>query len=209
MKTKQITFRGYYHESTTKNQVYLHHTAGNNNAEQVYQWWESTPVKVATCVVINDKGEIVQGFGSQYWAYHLGLTNDVFKKNGCNFIPLDKSSIGIEICNWGQLTKKGDKFYNYVGKEVKADEVCTLDKPFKGFKYFHDYTDAQIQAVKALLEHWGQKYGIDLTYHQDIWDVTPRALKNTNGIFTHNSVRYDKIDVYPHPKLAEMLKNLK
>jgi len=60
MKTKQITFRGYYHESTTKNQVYLHHTAGNNNAEQVYQWWESTPVKVATCVVINDKGEIVK-----------------------------------------------------------------------------------------------------------------------------------------------------
>lgn len=209
MKTTQITFRGYFHEAKNKSQVYLHHTAGNDNAQSVFGWWESQGKKIATCVVINSKGEIIQGFGSQYWGYHLGLTNDVFRKNGCTFIPLDKSSIGIEICCWGQLTKKGEKFYNYVGKEVPADEVCTLDKPFKGYKYFHNYTDAQIDAVEALLKHWGQKYGIDLTYHQDIWDVTPRALKNVNGVYTHNSVRYDKIDVYPHPKLVDMLKNLK
>lgn len=208
MKTRQITFRGYYHEPKSKSQIYLHHTAGGPSADQVYQWWDSNEVKVATCVVINSQGEIVQGFGSEYWAYHLGLTNDIFKKNGCTFIPLDKSSIAIEICNWGQLTKKGEKFFNYVGKEIPKDEVCTLDKPFKGFKYFHNYTDAQIESVKQLLLHWHKKYNISLQYHEDIWDVTPRALKNENGVFTHNSVRYDKIDVYPHPKLVEMLKSL-
>jgi len=33
-------------------------------------------------------------------------------------------------------------------------------------------------------------------------------LKGKAGVFTHNSVRKDKVDVYPHPKLIEMLKSL-
>ena len=103
MKTKQISFKGFYAQETNKSQIYLHHTAGGPSADQVYQWWESNPVRVATCVVIDASGEIVQGFKSEYWAYHLGLTNDVFKKNGCTFIPLDKSSIGIEICCWREV----------------------------------------------------------------------------------------------------------
>jgi hypothetical protein len=59
-----------------------------------------------------------------------------------------------------------------------------------------------------LLKLWKDKYGIDLTYNADIWDVTKRALSGENGVFTHNSVRKDKADVYPHPKLIEALKAL-
>jgi hypothetical protein len=33
-------------------------------------------------------------------------------------------------------------------------------------------------------------------------------LKNESGVFTHNSVRADKADVYPCPRLIEMLKSL-
>ena len=55
---------------------------------------------------------------------------------------------------------------------------------------------------------WKDKYKIPLTYNEDIWDVTTRALKGESGLFTHCSVRYDKVDVYPHPKLIEMLKSL-
>ena len=35
-----------------------------------------------------------------------------------------------------------------------------------------------------------------------------KADKNEKGIYTHNSVRRDKSDVYPCPRLIEMLKNL-
>jgi len=38
--------------------------------------------------------------------------------------------------------------------------------------------------------------------------VTPRALRGEAGVYTHNSVRYDKVDIYPHPKMIEMLKSL-
>ena len=79
---------------------------------------------------------------------------------------------------------------------------------YKGFKLWHKYTDEQINSVKDLLLLWGEKYGIDLTYNEDIWGVTKRALKGEEGVYTHNSVRPDKADVYPCPRLIEMLKSL-
>lgn len=216
MNIKNIEFSAsqYYAEEHPKKQIYIHHTAGNSNAEMVFKGWEGNPERIATCVAISGKGkttidgQIIQGFSSKYWAYHLGLKQDTFTKYGAKYQSLDKISIGIEICNWGQLTLKDGKFYNYVNREVPADEVCELATPYKGYKYYHNYTDAQIQSTKELLLLWKEKYNIPLTYNEDIWDITPRALKGEAGVFTHNSVRKDKVDIYPHPKMIEMLKSL-
>jgi hypothetical protein len=62
--------------------------------------------------------------------------------------------------------------------------------------------------VKDLLLLWKDKYNIPLKYNEDIWDVTSRALKGEPGVYTHNSVRTDKVDIYPHPKMIAMLKSL-
>lgn len=216
MNIKQVAFPAsqYFQEEHPKKQIYLHHTAGNANAEQVFAGWAANSEKIATCVSISGKGigardgEIVQGFSSKYWAYHLGLKQDTFTKAGVKYQSIDKISIGIEICNWGQLTLKDGKYYNYVNREVPASEVCTLEKPYKGFKYYHNYTDAQIASVKELLLLWKESYKIPLSYNEDIWDITKRALAGEPGVYTHNSVRKDKVDIYPHPKMIEMLKSL-
>lgn len=202
----------YIREEHPKTQIYLHHTAGNSSGVNVFQFWASNPERIATCVAISGKGsndgQIVQGFSSKYWAYHLGLKESTFDKYGVPFRSLDRISIGVEICNWGQLTRKGDKFFNYVNREVPVDEVIDLKTPYKGFRYFHNYTDAQIQSVKDLLLLWKDRYNIPLTYNEDIWGITTRALKGEPGVFTHNSVRTDKVDIYPHPKMIQMLKSL-
>lgn len=216
MNIRQVSFSAnqYIAEEHPKTQIYLHHTAGNANGEQVFKGWESNSERIATCVTISGKGpgcvdgEIIQGFSSKHWAYHLGLKESTFQKHGVAYKSLDKISIGIEVCNWGQLTLKDGKFYNYVNKEVPADQVCTLDTPHRGYKYYHNYTDAQIASIKDLLLLWKEKYNIPITYNPDIWDITTRALKGEKGVFTHNSVRTDKVDMYPHPKLIEMLKTL-
>jgi len=218
MKLTQTSFPAsqYLAEETPKKQIYIHHTAGNANPFAVFTGWASNPERIATCVSVGGKpgsgnwqdGEVVQGFSSKFWAYHLGLKEATFDKFNLPYRSLDKNSIGIEICSWGQLTLKNGKFYNYINKIVPADEVCELETPHRGYKYYHNYTDAQIEAVKDLLILWKDRYQIPLTYHQDIWDVTPRALKGEAGVFTHNSVRFDKVDVYPHPKLVTMLKSL-
>lgn len=204
MNTKQVSFKGFYNAEQTKKQVYLHHTAGAGDGASTFAYWDTNSENIATCVVISKDGTIVQGFDSKFWAYHLGLKSSHFQ--GLPYINLDKTSIGIEIVNYGYLTEKKGKFYSYTNKEVK--DVCTLDVAYKGYKHFENYTDKQIDSVHKLLIHWQDKYAIDLTYNEDIWQVTKRALSCKNGVYTHNSVRADKIDVYPHPKLIAMLKSL-
>lgn len=214
MNLVQVDFpqNQYIREEHTKKQIYLHHTAGNPSGVNTFQWWASNPERVATCVAISgpgsNDGQIVQGFSSKFWAYHLGLKESTFDRYSLPYQSLDKISIGIEICNWGQLTLKDGIYYNYVGGVVPSKDVIKLNNPYKGFQYFHNYSDAQIDSVRELLVLWKQRYGIPLTYNEDIWGITTRALKGEPGVYTHNSVRTDKVDVYPHPKLIQMLKSL-
>lgn len=207
----------YVSTQTDKKQIYLHHTAGNSSGVNCIRYWnEDSRGRVATCVVISGKdarmskdGEICQAFSSKYWAYHLGVRRSIFDANNVDYRLLDKNSIGIEICNWGYLTERDGKFYNYVGGEIDPAEVTTLDKPYKRHLHFHKYTDAQIESVRQLLVFWHERYGISITYNEcDMWEVSKRALRGENGLFTHNSVRPDKIDIYPCPRMIEMLKQL-
>jgi hypothetical protein len=219
-KIKQVPLREsqYIKEETKKTQIVLHHTAGNSSGVGTIKMWDTDDRgRIATCVCISGKGlskdtydgEICQAFSSKYWAYHLGVKGDVFRSQGLPAKSLDKLSIGIEICSWGPLEKKGNKFYNYVDREVPADQVTELATPYKGHKYYHRYTDAQIESTKNLLLYWRDTYGIDLTYQeQDMWSVSKRALRGENGVFTHNSYRKDKTDIHPCPRMIAMLKSL-
>jgi hypothetical protein len=208
----------YIKTETKKNMIVLHHTAGNSSGVSTIKMWDNDGRgRIATCVVISGKGqskntydgEICQAFSSKYWGYHLGLKQDIFRAKGVPYKSIDPMSIGVEICNWGPLTKKGDKFYNYVNREVPIDQVCELDKPYKGRKYYHAYTDAQIESVRQLMLYWSNIYKIDLTYREeDMWDISVRGLKGENGVYTHNSFRKDKSDIYPCPRMIAMLKTL-
>ena len=220
-KIKQVPLSEgqYVNEETKKLQIVLHHTAGNSSAPGTIKMWNADDRgRIATCVVISGKGlsrdtydgEIAQAFSSKKWAYHLGIKPDVFRANALPYRSLDPLAIGIEICNWGPLTKKGNKFYNYVNREVPADQVCELETPYKGSKYYHAYTDAQIESVRQLLLYWKDVHNIDLTYNEeDMWKVSKKALQGVSGVYTHNSYRKDKTDVSPQPKLIAMLKSLK
>jgi len=218
-KIKQVPLKEteYFKKEYAKTQIVLHHTAGNSSAVNVANDWnKDTRGRIATCVVISGPGaknsydgEIVQCFSSRYWAYHLGIKGDVFKAYKVPHQVLDRISIGIEICNWGQLDKVGDKFYNYVDREVPADQVTELSQPFKGYKYFHKYSDAQIESTKNLITYWRDIYNIPLTYdYNQMFVVNTKALKGEKGLYTHNSYRKDKIDIYPCPRMIEMLKSL-
>jgi len=217
MKINKIEFSAtqYIATETKKVQIYLHHTAGNASALGTANWWSSNEDRIATSYVVagnikstkETDGDIIECFDSKYWAYHLGLKQEVFTANKVPYQSLDKISIGIEVCNWGQLTKQKDgTFLNYVNKAVDKSEV--IECKFKKYQYWHSYTDKQIAALKELLLMLCEKHGISKVYNEDIWGVTTRALKGENGIFTHNSVRTDKCDMYPHPQLIEMLKSL-
>ena len=190
----------YFKEKQFKNQIVIHHTAGGSNADNVIHGWNFNVEKVATAYVIDGLGIVKQAFEPEYWAYHLGLRSG-------NNLSLNKGSIGIEICNWGQLIKKGDKYYNYINKEVPESEVVFLKK-FRGFEYYHKYNDLQLASLKKLLNELCAKFAINKKYNSDMWDISPNALNGVNGIYTHVSYRSDKQDCAPQFNLIETLKTL-
>jgi N-acetyl-anhydromuramyl-L-alanine amidase AmpD len=198
----------YFQDIHKKKQIYLHHTAGGGNAVSVAKYFQQKEGHVATAFVIGDKGAIVQLFSSKHWAYHLGLKPEVFAENGVDYRSLDKISIGIEICNFGPLTKRNGYYYNYVGEKVDYTQVTILSKKYKGHMHWQKYTDEQIESTRQLLVYLCDTYGISKEYNESIFDIDKRALNSENGIFTHNSVRHDKSDIYPCPRMIEMLKNL-
>jgi len=216
---KQVPLKAteFYSEAIPKTQIVLHHTAGNaSGIATVNDWNSDKRGRIATCITISGKGakgtfngEIVQAFSSKAWAYHLGVKQEVFRARKLPWKNLDALSIGIEICNWGAVDKVGDKFFNYVDKEVPAEDVYEVAEPFKGKKYFHKYTTAQIESVRQLLVYWGEIYKIDLTYnYEKLFTVNNEALTGKNGLYTHNSYRKDKTDIHPQPEMLEMLKSL-
>lgn len=198
----------YNHEEHPKRQIYLHHTAGGPSAVNVAKFFNSQQGKVATAFIIGANGTIVQCFSSKHWAYHLGLKEDVFIENKVGYQSLDKISIGIEICNYGPLTKRNGYYYNYLNARVDYTEVEFLATKYKGHIYWQKYTDAQIESTRQLLVYLCDTYKIPRTYYASIFDIDKRALQGDLGIFTHNSVRKDKSDIYPCPRMITMLENL-
>jgi N-acetyl-anhydromuramyl-L-alanine amidase AmpD len=205
---KRLSNDQFIQEEHPKKQIYLHHTAGGGNPVAVASYFQQKEGKVATAFIIGANGKIVQLFSSKHWAYHLGLKPEVFAEMGVTYRSLDKISIGIEICNFGPLKKQNGYFVNYVGGRVDRSQVTELNGKYKGHIFWQKYTDEQIESTRQLLVYLCDAYGISKDYFDSIFDIDKRALRGENGIFTHNSVRHDKSDIYPCPRMIEMLKNL-
>jgi len=187
--------------------------------------------RIATCIIIDDKGIANQCFSSKYWAHHLGVKSTYLKANGftdwtTRNVELNRGSIAIEIDNWGglflgdgsvkQFGLKADgtpnliktisgKFYAAYGNVVDC-EVQEYPQGFRGNKYYEKYSEAQLKTVGELLLLWNIKYGIPLDYHPDMFDISQAALAGQRGVWSHTSFRTDKSDVHPQPELIEMLK---
>jgi len=219
IKTVPFATTNYINESSPKRQIYIHHTASSPNPFGVIKWWESTPETVATSFVIGGTtgpswkdGDIVQAFGSAKWGWHLGLAAKHLKAGGATAWSnkeLNRQSIGIEICNWGYLTKTSKGFKNYAGGIVPDAEVVELEVPYKGYKYYQKYTPAQLDNTAELLRYLCAKWNIPSAFKGSrIFDICPDALQGAPGIWTHTSVRPDKFDCFPQKELISMLSSL-
>lgn len=202
----------YYHDITEKSQIFLHHTVSGDSVEGDINWWEQTPARIATCIIIARDGTIHTLFTSKKWAHHLGIKSWIFKKfnipsYGANK-RLNKGSVGVELDSWGGIVKRNGKYYRTGDKEISADKVVDYGREIRGFRYYEKYTDEQIASLKYLLEYWNKEYNIPLDYKPEMWELNERALSGESGVWTHVSVRPDKSDCHPQKELIDMLKSL-
>ena len=207
-----------------KNQICLHHTASGKGVNGDYHHWLKDPKRIATCVIVDDEGVVNQLFSSKYWGYHLGIRKSFFKERNIPYKRLDKQCIGLEIDNWGGLKKINGEWRSYPnnygrgnltnrhGNKIKVvlDESRLVFYPngFRGYEAFESYTSKALDTTATLLKYWNNHYNIPICYHEDIWDVTDRALRGQDGLFTHVSYRDDKSDCHPQKELIQMLKSL-
>jgi N-acetyl-anhydromuramyl-L-alanine amidase AmpD len=202
---------------------FIHHTAGwDNPYNTVNSWNKDSRGRVATQYCIggsNVKGNeakydgvVVECFPNNYLGWHLG------KVGGFN---ISKFSGGVELNNFGYLTKKNGKYYTYVNTEVRSEFVCDLGYEFRGHRYWHSYTQKQIKSLKFLLLHLREIYP-----KMDLVNGLPKLLKSGMdpkdafefnedaynakqfGLWTHTNVRRDKYDCFPQKELVDMLKSL-
>jgi hypothetical protein len=197
-----------------KQWIFLHHTAGwNNPFNTIDGWARDTNGRVATEFVIggqsirgNDDrhdGTLVQAFPTGAGAFHLGINS-----------PMQMGSVAIELCNFGWV-KDGR---TWAGQTPDPAQVVTLDRPFRGHRTWHRYSDRQIAVLRDLLCHIADRDGIDVTkglpdlirqHGADAFDVVDRTLcERTPGIWSHTNVRTDKTDLFPQPELMDMLVSL-
>ena len=218
----------YYEEVVTKKTIYIHHTAGGHRPDWTIAGWNADKsssggkLQVATAFVLGglsttDKdaswdGVICKCFPEEKWAHHLGT-------KASNNVILNKESIAIEICNYGPITKSTDgKFYNYVNKQVPAEMVVELAKPFQAYKFYHKYSDKQIVSLKELLLDLSARFKIDLksglqplllqNKGNDAFLLNKDAQAGKPGLWTHTNVRKDKFDCVPQDNLIAMIKSL-
>ncbi len=213
----------YYAEKVDKKSIVIHHTASDANPYGCINWWKQSPDHVSTPFIIAGKpsknnaeytdGQILQLYSSNFWAFHLGLSTKHLEAGGPNHSTntiLNKISIPIELCSWGPLTKKNDKFYSYDGEIVDSGLVTEYPNQFRGYNYYNSYTEAQLENLSELMKFLADKYAIKLVYDEKMWDIWPEALQNKQTLYTHCSVRPapEKYDCHPQPELIEVLKNL-
>lgn len=228
----------YYPGPVNKRWIFLHHTAGWHNPKStISSWGSDNRGPVATEFVLggqsilgNDNkhdGELVQAFPRGGYGWHLGTGNDA----------MHRESVGIEVCNFGMLTKGGfhkydiaakkyiwvqlkpNSFYTYVGTEAHSSQIIELSQQFRGFKHWHKYSDKQIEVLKDWILYIGNRDSIDVRKGivEQIKKIGPFAAfdkidvnlaSNTPGVWLHTNVLAGKVDLFPQPEVVDMLLSL-
>lgn len=205
----------YFPGPVKKQWIFLHHTAGWENPYQVADMWaRDDRGNVATEFILGGQsvrdgntkfdGELIQCFPEGGYGWHTGTGNSVMHRN----------SVAIEVCCMGQIVNGK----TYVNTPADPKQVVKLAKPFRGFQYWHRYSDAQIETLKQWILFVSQKYGIDprvglVEYVRakgaDGFDVLDLAKANsTPGMYSHTNVLRGKVDMFPQQELIDMLLSL-
>jgi len=231
--------KGQYLQGTAlKTWAFLHHTAGWESPKQTIDGWAlDSRGTVATEFVLGGQsvknndikfdGLMMQCFPKGGYAWHLTLGNT----------QMHRESIGLEVCNFGPLTKGGyykwnaetkknvwvvlqpDKFYTYVGTLVAPEQVVELEKAFRGYKFFHRYSYAQVEGMRQFLYHCVEHECVDIRKGLpelikkigpfEAFDLCDIALcEKERGTWCHTNVQKGKIDLFPQQEVIDMLLNL-
>lgn len=162
----------YYKETYPKDSIFLHHTEGYYRPDWVISTWDrnktnsTNKIRSASCYVIGGKdlsginqsydGIILESYPPDAWAHSL------FVKSKNNTF-LNQKSISLDLCNYGALIQSLDGgFYTKTQIRIPDDQICELSQPFRGNKYFHLYSERQLDSLRKIIIDLSKKFQIDI-----------------------------------------------
>ncbi len=208
-----------------KTQVVLHHSAGWDNSRNMIDGWKADKRRVATSYGLTDDGTLMEAFNPKYWASHIGyfINGDPSNAKAHALVPgsntqnynlgVETRTVGIEICNWGNLTLRDGKYHTWVSTiqrpvTVDASKVVTYEKPFRGCRHFERITDHEIETLWKWIRHICKVFDIPAKFDLTNFDLNVNAIKGVPGVYTHCNFHAQKVDLPPQKELIEMLKAL-
>jgi N-acetyl-anhydromuramyl-L-alanine amidase AmpD len=176
----------YLQEEHPKDLIVLHHTAGGS-ARSTFNWWqEGDPKRIGTAYIVERDGTIFEVFDPRFWAFHLGLRGTEGR--------VDRRSVGIELASEGWL-EEGDGGLRAFGRPFEG-EVYDHGSEWRGHRLFAAYTDDQVAAAIALVDHLCELFAVPRRTPADHGGFD-RNLFDFQGIVGHHHVRADKTDLHP------------
>lgn len=157
------------HEESLKNYrplkqlegIIIHYTAGASAMSSVRHLC-SPLVQASAHIVIGRDGYIYQMVPFNIKAWHAGKSS-YMGRTGMNDYTL-----GIELDNYGQLTKEDSSFTTSFGRKVPTAQVWT-EKGKDKDTYWHDYPLKQLKVAHELCKLLIEKYDIEyIAGHSDI-----------------------------------------
>jgi N-acetyl-anhydromuramyl-L-alanine amidase AmpD len=193
----------YFAESGGKSGIALHHTVGGNAASSV-RWWREDGQMVGTAYLIDRDGTIHEAFEPTSWAWQFGLKWPDAKR-----IRFERRFIGIEICSEGGLIEEGGRLYAFDRVTPRTEkaraEAFDFGRPYRGYRYFDRYEEAQLAALTRLVNELCARFPIPRRVPRDFLGFQGEALAEFEGVIGHAMVREDKSDPLPDVAFWERL----
>lgn len=146
----------------TREFIVIHYTAGPN-AQSAHNNFNNPEAQVSWHLTIDRDGKVYQLLPFSAIAWHAGKSE--WTHGDKKYSAMNPVSIGIELVNAGNLTKKGEKFFTWYNKEVPADEVFFDEKGMP----WHKFTDAQINTTIDLTLKLAKHFSVkDILGHNEI-----------------------------------------
>ena len=128
------------------------------------------------------------------------------------------STLSTILCEFALAKNIGVLTASPAGNADGPLAVIKLAKPFRGYQYWHNYSESQLNTLKNWIIYCANKYDIDPRVGLVQWvkekgadgfDVLDLAKANsTPGLYTHTNVIRGKVDMFPQQELIDMLLSL-
>jgi len=186
--------------------IVIHYTASNNINSDIRTLYESTK-EASVQFLVDADGKVYQLMPANRIAWHAG------KSRLGNRTGMNKYSIGIEIVNPGYLVERSDgSLATWYNEKVELKNAVKLKHKNENFeRFWHIYTQEQIDSVKELCQALCEAYNINNIVGHD--DVSPGRKQDPGPAFPLNKIvtivlddRHESLNLKENDKLYATVK---